>query len=151
MNPGLVALALAAVFTALAALHIWWALRPAAAGQPPRLSSAVIPQVDGKPVFAPSRNATFAVAAALLAAAAVVLVRAGIMLPAFPPHLAKLASAVLGLVLLARAVGDFRLVGFFKRVRGSRFATLDTRFYAPLCLLLALATLWLAFGPHLNA
>ena len=29
-------------------------------------------------------------------------------------------------VFLARAVGDFRYVGFFKRVRGTRFARLDT-------------------------
>lgn len=45
---------------------------------------------------------------------------------------------------LLRSIGDFRYVGFFKRARGSRFAELDTRFYSPLCLPLALATAWVA-------
>jgi lipopolysaccharide/colanic/teichoic acid biosynthesis glycosyltransferase len=39
--------------------------------------------------------------------------------------------------LIARAVGEFKYVGFFKRVRDSKFATLDTFVYSPLCLLLA--------------
>jgi hypothetical protein len=40
--------------------------------------------------------------------------------------------------MLARAVGDFRLVGFFKTVRGSTFARMDTRLYSPLCVLLGI-------------
>ena len=32
-----------------------------------------------------------------------------------------------------RAIGDFRYVGFFKRVRDSSFARLDTLAYSPLC------------------
>jgi hypothetical protein len=36
-----------------------------------------------------------------------------------------------------RTIGDFRLVGVFKRVRGTRFARLDSIAFAPLCLLLA--------------
>ncbi len=47
-------------------------------------------------------------------------------------------SFALAAGLLARAVGEFKYVGFFKRVRGSRFATLDTLVYSPLCLLLAI-------------
>jgi hypothetical protein len=39
--------------------------------------------------------------------------------------------------LLARGIGDFNYLGLFKRLRGSRFATLDTYLYSPLCLLLA--------------
>jgi hypothetical protein len=33
---------------------------------------------------------------------------------------------------LARAIRDFHLVGFFKRVRGTRFARLDIVVYQPL-------------------
>lgn len=35
--------------------------------------------------------------------------------------------------------GRFRFVGFFKTVRGSRFARWDTLLFSPLCLLLGLA------------
>jgi hypothetical protein len=41
-------------------------------------------------------------------------------------------------------VGEFKYVGFFKRVRGTRFATLDTLVYSPLCLLLAAGVAWVA-------
>jgi catechol 2,3-dioxygenase-like lactoylglutathione lyase family enzyme len=47
-------------------------------------------------------------------------------------------------VFLLRAVGDFRLVGFFKRVRGTPFARWDTRLFSPLCVALGLASLWVA-------
>ena len=51
-----------------------------------------------------------------------------------------------GLVLLLRAIGDFNLVGFFKRIRGSAFARMDTWFYSPLCVLLGIGLLNVAFS-----
>jgi len=51
----------------------------------------------------------------------------------------------LALLLLLRAIGDFRLVGFFKTVRGSRFAWLDSALYSPLCLALALGVFLVAW------
>jgi hypothetical protein len=54
-------------------------------------------------------------------------------------------SYLLALGLLARAVGEFRYVGFFKRVRGSRFARLDTLIYSPVCLLLAVGVALVAW------
>jgi hypothetical protein len=47
-------------------------------------------------------------------------------------------------VLALRAIGEFRYVGLFKRVRESRFAALDTRVYTPLCVALAAAVFYLA-------
>lgn len=40
--------------------------------------------------------------------------------------------------MLLRAVGHFRLVGFFKKITGSRFARLDTMLFSPLCMALGL-------------
>ena len=37
-------------------------------------------------------------------------------------------------------------VGFFKKVGGSRFAKLDTYFYSPLCLVLGVGLLVVAWG-----
>ena len=55
-------------------------------------------------------------------------------------------SYALAAGLLARAVGEFKYVGFFKRVRGSRFARLDTLLYSPLCLLLSAGVAAVAFS-----
>lgn len=138
MSHPVLALVVAAALAAIAVLHAYWGL----VGVGTR--SAAVPEVDGRPVFVPTRSACFAVAFALLAAAFVLLVRGGyVALPA-APWLGAAGSASVGVVLVARAVGDFRYVGFFKRVRGSRFAVLDSRLFSPLCLALGASSLWVA-------
>jgi hypothetical protein len=125
------AFALASVLAFLSGLHIYWAFGGRWGW------GAAIPQVDGRPAFTPSRFATLLVALGLAAAAALPLVRAG----AFPfpvsPWLSRWSAVLLAFVFFVRAVGDFRLVGFFKRVHGTPFAIWDTRLFSPLCLLLA--------------
>jgi hypothetical protein len=48
--------------------------------------------------------------------------------------------------LALRALGEFRYIGFFKRVRGTPFARMDSRYYSPLALLLGVGTAILASG-----
>lgn len=88
-----------------------------------------------------------AVAGALFAAACLVAASRGwVSSPASTPML-NVAMLVLALVFLGRAIGDFRLLGFFKRVHGTAFARLDTLVFSPLCLLLAIAIFTLAWTP----
>ncbi len=120
------AVALCVVLVSLSALHVYWALGG-------RFSSAAaVPEVHGAPAFTPGPVATLAVALLLMAAA---LVCAGEgELGGIPKSgLTRLGVWVLAVLFALRAVGDFRLVGFFKRVRGTRFAVLDSRVYSPLC------------------
>ena len=122
-----------AVFAALATLHFYWALGGAAG------SRAAVPQIGKAPAFNPSPTATIAVGVALLAAAATVAAAGGKFATALPYWMSMTAALVLASILLIRAVGDFRLVGFFKTSREGRFAELDTMFYSPLCAALGLA------------
>jgi Protein of unknown function (DUF3995) len=82
--------------------------------------------------FKPSKWATAGVGVVLLGTAAIVLMHVEVLI------------AGAAVVLIVRAIGDFRLVGFFKRVRGSRFARMDTLLYSPLCLALGAALAVLA-------
>jgi Protein of unknown function (DUF3995) len=118
----------AAVFGFLALLHFYWAWRGVSG------NNAAIPQVNGAPAFKPSKTATAAVGLVLLGTAAIVLMDVTLLVAA--------AAAV----MILRAIGDFRLVGFFKRVRGSRFARMDTLLYSPLCLALGAALALQAAG-----
>jgi hypothetical protein len=110
----------AAVFilTLLGVLHLYWA----AGGTWGK--SATVPTREGKPVIHPTPLTTVVVAVGLFAMAALVATR--------------IAVWPIAAIFFLRALGDFRYVGFFKRVRNSRFAELDTKLYSPLCLLLAL-------------
>jgi hypothetical protein len=127
-----IAIALCVVFVVLALWHVHMARAPATG------VSGAVPSVDGKPLFKPSRNATLGVAAVLLLFAALVASTAGLIATGLPRILLTWLSYALAAGLLARAIGEFRYLGFFKRVRGTRFATLDSWVYSPVCLVLAI-------------
>jgi hypothetical protein len=107
-------------------------------------TGGAVPSQSGKPLFVPSARATLAVGFVLLAFAYLVAAAAGLVASGLPRALLSWPCYALALGLLARAVGEFRYVGFFKRVRDSRFARLDTLLYSPLCLLLAIGVAFIA-------
>jgi hypothetical protein len=131
---------LGCTFVALAAWHFYWA----AGGR--RGKRAAIPEIRDVPAFAPSPYATAAVGFVLALCAVLVVAQAGLLAIIAPRPLLSWLCDALALVLLGRAVGDFRLVGFFKRVRGSDFARLDSIVYSPLCLALAAGVFAVAIG-----
>ncbi len=119
------------VFVLLAVWHFRMALLPKQG------ASGAVPSVSGKALFVPSAGATVAVGVALLLFACLVAATAGLVELGISAGVLSRLCYSLALGLLARAVGEFKYVGFFKRVRGSKFAKLDTLLYSPLCLLLA--------------
>jgi len=127
----LVAWCVTLVFIALGLWHFRMALRPGPGG-------GAVPSVDGKPLFVPSTRATLAVGVVLLLFAGLVAATGRLVEVGASPRPLSWLLLALALGLLARAIGEFKYVGFFKRIRGSRFARLDTWIYSPLCLLLAL-------------
>lgn len=117
----------------IAGLHVFWALGG-------RIGQAVaVPERNGKPAFKPGPVATFAVAVALVIAALLVAAQCGWVVLPLSAGTVRLLVWLIVVAFAARAVGDFRYVGFFKRVRDTRFARLDTRVFSPLCAALALA------------
>ena len=134
-----VALLLSGILSMLGLVHIYWAFGGRSA------SAAAVPELDGRPAFRPSRSSSLAVAIALFVAAALVAAAGRLLPDPLPSPIVRILTLGLGAVFLARSIGDFRLVGFFKRVRGSPFAQLDTFVYAPLCLILGLAALFVAY------
>ena len=127
--------ATATILAGLSALHLYWA------GGGQRGQGAVVPTVEGRPRLSPSRTATVVVA--VLLALSAVLVAGGV--GGWPPRLVfRIGAAGVGLVLLARAVGERRYVGLFKRERDTEFARRDTWLYTPLCLALGSAAVIVA-------
>ena len=133
----------AIVFALLSALHIYWAFGG-------RFGAiAALPERDGSPLFRPGLASTLVVAGLLASAALLVLAHAG-RGPGvhLPPWMVTLGVPVIAVVMLARSVGDFRYIGFFKKVRDTRFAQLDTRYFSPIALLLGASTALIAWsGP----
>ena len=115
---------------ALSGLHVYWA-----SGGRWWLDRA-IPEISGRPMFEFGPIGALVVAAGLLGIGLTAGLR-GFQLveqhAGSPSHWACLAFAI---VFSLRAVGDFRVAGFFKRIRSTTFATWDTLVYTPLCVAL---------------
>ncbi|MBC3366289.1 DUF3995 domain-containing protein [Pseudomonas sp. SWRI154] len=141
----LVARSLVAVFATISLIHMYWALGGRWA------ASAVVPQVPVKqggtlrPAFNPSGWLTLLVAIALLMIALLVCLRVGLLAPPVTHRALQWLISAIALVMFARAIGESNLVGFFKEVKDSTFARLDTWVYSPLCVVLGAGLLTVAW------
>jgi hypothetical protein len=116
----------------LSLIHIYWAFGG-------KLGKAqAVPNVDGSEAFRPSTFSTLAVAFGLLIAMLVSLGSVGMFGDFIPPLTYAWLMLAIALLFLLRAIGDFGLVGFFKKPSDSPFAYWDTRLYSPLCVLVTL-------------
>ncbi len=129
----------AIVFISLSMLHVYWAF-----GGEIEMDK-VIPVIEGKELaFKPPAAATLLVAAGLLGFAAVMLANLGYFDTFISKKWINYVTWAIGILFLVRAIGDFKYVGFFKKVYNSPFSTLDTRYYSPLCLVIALIAILIA-------
>lgn len=125
---------IAIIFILLGILHLYWA-----AGGKAGIAK-VIPVVEGKPAFDPGKIMTLLVAFGLMGVGAVSYSLGHMNLESYPyGAFVSYAGWLLALVFLVRAVGDFRIVGFFKKHKDSEFAVYDTKYYSPFCLSLSVA------------
>lgn len=123
------------IFSMLGSIHLYW-LAGGSWG-----TSVVIPEREGKPLFRPTHLATGVVAGGLFGCALLMAALTRIIPLPFQTPLTALGY-LCALVFLVRAIGDFRLIGFFKRKHDTRFARFDTRLYSPLCLGISIGVFW---------
>jgi hypothetical protein len=86
----------------LALWHFYMAIVPGAG------TVVAVPSVEGKPLFAPTRKATFAVGVVLLLFSALVAATAGMISAGLSRITLSRLSYLLAVGLVARAVGEFR-------------------------------------------
>lgn len=132
---------LAFIFQALALIHIYWGLGGQWGGK-----LAIPTGENDLPVFRPGRAACIMVAAALLAFSAIVLSKSRVLNLMQPVWINDYGVLLLSILFLVRAIGDFKYVGFFKKLKHSRFANMDTKYYSPLCVLISVMCLLLKLG-----
>ncbi len=132
----IIGLFIASILFLISCIHIYWLF-----GGRWGITGA-IPTKDGKPLFAPNPGTTIFVAFALLAAALLILGRIGYLVNIFIPN-SFFYYGVWGLTVIffIRSIGDFKYVGFFKKIKDSKFAYCDTRLHSPICLLISISSL----------
>lgn len=122
------------VFLMLSATHFYWAF-----GGKWGIDS-VLPSNDvGAKVLKTNALATIIVGVGLLSFALFYLVKTGFLSINLPSWLLLYAGWILPLIFLFRVVGDFKYVGLFKKIKTTKFAISDTKYFIPICSFLAVA------------
>lgn len=120
----------------VAAIHFYWAFGGKWG------ANAVLPQMNSeKRVFTPSPIMTLAVAVPFLIISLIFAQAAGWFdIEIIATYLTNLLL-VLVVVFAIRALGDFKYVGFFKKIKNTEFAINDTKYFTPLCAFVAFTLL----------
>lgn len=78
--------------------------------------------------------ATLVVALGLLMFGITYLLKTELIELPLPSWIMDAATWFIPCLFLIRAIGDFKYVGFFKKVKNTAFAKADTQLFSPLCL-----------------
>lgn len=139
----LLAVLLWVVLAAIAVLHAAWGL---GSHWPCESEEALVRTAGGTPgatrMYPPS--SCFLVAALLAGVSVWPLFAVGLLDEAWPRWLTVLAGAGIATVFIARGVAGY-VPAWRRRQSAEPFATLDRRYYAPLCLLLGIGFLIILF------
>jgi len=127
----LIASLLSLIFVSLAAIHIYWGF-----GGKNGSAASIPTNENNKPVLKPRAIDCFVVAIALLCFDVFVLIKARIILFGLPNWLLNYGLWAIAAIFFLRAMGDFKYVGFFKKIKTTQFAQLDIKYYSPLCLVI---------------
>lgn len=121
-----------AIFFILSMLHFSWAL-----GSSWGFEDAIPKNEEGEPMLKPKKIDSMIVGIGLLFFGVFYLIKSELIEFDLPALVMSIAKWIIPSIFLLRAIGDFRYVGFSKKVKSTAFAKKDTKFYAPLCLAIA--------------
>ncbi len=123
---------LSLIFLPLAIIHFSWAF-----GGTLGFAEAIPTNEEGKRVMSPGKLDSAIVGIGLAIFGLFYTYRSGLVNLELPGWIITSVGWIIPAIFLLRAIGDFKYVGFFKKVRNTPFGKRDTRFFAPLCLLIS--------------
>lgn len=105
--------------------------------------ASAVPTKDNstEKIFVPSAFSTLVVAMGLLLFGLIELGNTNVFSTWVDLKYFRWGNLLIAFIFVARAVGDFNYVGFFKRKRNTAFAQNDTHYYSPLCLFIAITSI----------
>ena len=137
----LLAVVLFSIFLILGLLHIGWAF-----GFSGGFEDAIPKDEAGKPVLHPGKIDCFVVGVGLLLFGLFYLIKLELIAFQIPAMAVSIAKWIIPVIFLLRSIGDFKYVGFSKKVKSTAFARKDTMYYSPLCMLIAVIGFILGIG-----
>lgn len=121
------------IFFGLALIHFYWA-----SGGPLGIDYAIPTDEQGVRILNPNTIDSIIVGIGLLLFGLFYLFSLNSLKGKFLILVRNIGLWVIPVIFVLRALGDFKYVGFFKQIKSTDFANLDTIFYSPLCTIIAL-------------
>jgi hypothetical protein len=128
------------VFCVLGAIHLNWVF-----GGKFGFNASLPTKETGERVLNPKRIDSAIVAVGLFLFSVFYLAKSSIIAIELPDWISTYGSYIIPTIFLLRAIGDFRYIGFFKKIKNTTFGKLDSQFYAPLCLGIGIAGLLITY------
>lgn len=123
------------LFIFIGMLHVFWAFGGSWG------VNSVLPTNDDDsklPVLQPRRIGTVFIGLLCFFASVLLLVQIDLFSVIKTSPFSKWLCIAGGIIFLLRAIGEGKYVGFFKKIKHTRFAKQDTAFYSPLCVWISL-------------
>jgi hypothetical protein len=140
MVTSILSILLSLIFAFLAVIHFNWAL-----GSSWGIDAALPTKESGERVLNPKKIDCIFVGVGLLFFATFYLDFGFLRLNLFSDSIYTIASWIVPSIFFLRAIGDFKYVGLFRKVKTTKFGKMDHKYFTPLCFLLALLGVVLNF------
>lgn len=127
------ALLLSLIFIGLGIIHFNWV-----AGGKFGFSVSLPTKENGEKVLNPKKIDSAIVGIGLTLFGIFYFLKSGVTDTNLPEWIIKYGGWVIPSIFLLRAIGEFKYVGFFKRVKNTAFGKWDSRLFSPLCLAIAI-------------
>lgn len=124
------------IFLLLSILHFYWAF-----GGKLWYSDVLPTSTNGLRKINPGMIAGFVVAFGLLFFAIIIIGNRGLLDKYINVKYFRYGTLIIAAIFLFRAIGDFKYIGFFKKIKGTKFAINDSVIYSPLCLFISFVSL----------
>lgn len=130
------AVAAATILVVISAIHFYWAF-----GGRRGMGKALPVNTAGELMLNPGAGATFIVALGLLFFAVVAVGTTGVFDGRISRSPIIWASRGIAAIFALRAIGDFKYVGLFRKVKTTPFGRRDRLYFTPLCIVLCVLCL----------
>ena len=132
---------LAIVFLSIALIHFNW-VRGGTWG----FDNALPSNEKGERLFTPLKIHSLIVGIGLLTFSFFYINMSNVVTLPLPESITKYIKWIIPSIFIIRAIGDFRHVGLFKKVKNTNFSLYDTKYFTPLCIIIGVLGYIVAVG-----
>lgn len=124
------------IFLLLSILHFYWAF-----GGKRWFVDTLPTSSSGEKKLNPGMMAGLVIGIGLLFFAIIMIGNQGLFDKYISERIFHYGTLIIAVIFLLRAIGDFKYIGLFKKIKQTKFAINDTKVYSPLCLFISVVSL----------